>query len=89
MDGYLLIYLLNVLVEPVLQLIVPYHGFPSIRHNDARDLTAELLSEICHNVEVEPPLNGETFQYKTANTHDCIFPWMASGVAAMKIVTQI
>ena len=38
-----------------------------------RDLTAELLTEVCHDVEVEPhlqPLDDETFKYKTANVED-------------------
>ena len=60
------------LVEIAFQLIMPCHaGFPSIRHNEVRDLTAKLLSEVCHNVEVEPnlhSLNNETFHYKTVNT---------------------
>ena len=46
-------------------------GFVNIRHNDIRDFTAEVLREVCQNVEVEPiltPLTGETFRYKTANT---------------------
>lgn len=54
-------------------LSCPKGGFPSIRHNEVRDLTADLLSEVCHDVEVEPnlqPLNDETFQYKTSNTQD-------------------
>ena len=29
-------------------------GFPSIRHNEIRDMTADLLSEVCHNVGTEP-----------------------------------
>ena len=29
-------------------------GFINIRYNDVRDLTAKLLSEVCHNVHVEP-----------------------------------
>ena len=48
-------------------------GFPSIRHNEVRDLTAELLSEVCHAVEIEPhlqPLNDEIFQQRTANVQD-------------------
>ena len=48
-------------------------GFPSIRHNEVRDLTAELLSEVCHAVEIEPhlqPIDDETFQLKTANVQD-------------------
>ncbi len=31
-------------------------GFPTIRHNDIRDITASLLTEVCHNVATEPPL---------------------------------
>ena len=34
-----------------------------------RDTTADLLKEICHNVDIEPalqPLSGETFRYATA-----------------------
>ena len=48
-------------------------GFPSIRHNEVRDLTAELLTEVCHDVQVEPhlqSLNTETFHRKTANVQD-------------------
>ncbi|KAL5489466.1 hypothetical protein EMCRGX_G018560 [Ephydatia muelleri] len=46
-------------------------GFLTVRHNDIRDFTASLLTEVCHNVATEPtlqPLNGETFSYRTANT---------------------
>ena len=31
-------------------------GFINIRNNDVRDLTAKLLSEVCHDVQVEPKL---------------------------------
>ena len=34
----------------------PCGGFPSIRHNELRDITAELLTEVCHSVGVEPTL---------------------------------
>ena len=40
-------------------------GFVTIRHNEIRDFTAEVLREVCQNVEVEPlltPLTGENFQ---------------------------
>ena len=36
--------------------------FVIVRHNDLRELTAEILSEVCNNTEIEPkliPLNGE------------------------------
>ena len=45
----------------------------SIRHNELRDITADLLLEICHNVRIEPslqPLPGEQFHYKSANVED-------------------
>ena len=48
-------------------------GFPSIRHNEIRDVTATLLSEVCHDVGTEPhlqSLEGETFTCQSANTED-------------------
>ena len=48
-------------------------GFPSIRHNEIRDITADLLSEVCHNVGTEPclqPVTGEQLTYRTANRED-------------------
>ena len=50
-----------------------YGGFPSIRHNEIRDLTAHLMSEVCHNVGIEPelqPLTGERFHFRSANVED-------------------
>ena len=48
-------------------------GFPTLRHNDIRDITASMLTEVCHNVRVEPelqPLSGEQMKYKTANVEE-------------------
>ena len=48
-------------------------GFPTIRHNEIRDITATLLTEVCHNVATEPPLQpltGETLAARSANTND-------------------
>ena len=48
-------------------------GFPTLRHNEIRDITADLLTEVCHDVAIEPmlqPLTGEKFQKKTANMSD-------------------
>ena len=45
-------------------------GLPTLRHNELRDLTASLLSEVCTNVAVEPPLqelSGEELSGATAN----------------------
>ena len=54
-------------------LSCPLGGFPSICHNEIRDLTANLMTEVCHNVSIEPhlqPITGETFPAMTANTED-------------------
>ena len=54
-------------------LSCPRGGFPALRHNEIRDLTAQLLSETCPCVSTEPelqPLSGETLTYSTSNTQD-------------------
>ncbi len=54
-------------------MICPKGGFPIIRHNEVRDITADLLTEICHDVELEPtlqPLMGERLPHRTANIED-------------------
>eukprot|EP00117_Sycon_ciliatum_P014358 scpid90298/ scgid0023/ len=54
-------------------LSCPVGGFPSIRHNEIRDVTASLLKIICNNVAIEPslqPLTGERLRYRTAITED-------------------
>ena len=51
-------------------MICPKGGFPTIRHNEIRDLTANMLSEVCHNVIKEPWLQtvqGEIFHHQSAN----------------------
>ena len=45
-------------------------GFICIRHNDLRDLTANMMSEVCKDTEVEPkltPLSGEELRDRTSN----------------------
>ena len=44
-----------------------------IRHNEMRDITASLLSEVCHGVTIElhlQPLTGEIMQHKSAITDE-------------------
>ena len=44
-----------------------------MRHNDIRDITADVLTEVCPSVSIEPifqPLTGEQLQYQTVNTED-------------------
>ena len=51
----------------------PCGGFPSIRHNELRNITAQYLSEVCHNVSIEPTLQQvttEQFRHRTANKED-------------------
>ena len=48
-------------------------GFPSIRHNEIRDIIAEFLTEICHGVGTEPclqPVTGERLTQRSANRED-------------------
>ena len=48
-------------------------GFPTIRHNEIRDFTAKLMSEVCHDVCSEPPLqplSGEHLPHTTSNRED-------------------
>ena len=54
-------------------LSCPCGGFPSIRHNELRYITAAFLSEVWHSVDIEPtlqPLSGEQFHYRSANVED-------------------
>ena len=55
-------------------LFCPKGGLPSLRHNEIRDLTARLLSEVCHQVQVEPVLqpvsNPGSFALSTINTQE-------------------
>ena len=53
--------------------LAPKGFFISIRHNEVRDITAELLEEVCKEVNKEPDLaelTGETFNLKSANTKE-------------------
>ena len=55
-------------------LSCPKGGLPSLRHNEIRDLTAHLLTEVCHQVQVEPVLqpvsDPSSFALSTANTQE-------------------
>ena len=35
-------------------------GFPTIRHNKLKDFTATVLSEVCHDIAIEPVLQRLT-----------------------------
>ena len=52
-------------------MICSFGGYPTIRHNELRDIIGSLLSEVCHDVAIEPrlqPLNGEVFRSKTTTS---------------------
>ena len=56
-------------------------GFPTIRHNEIRNLTAILLTEVCHDVCIEPglqPVPSETLTGATANHQDGARPDIAA-----------
>ena len=44
-----------------------------MRHNEVRDITSTLLTEVCHGVTTEPylqALSGEYLSHRLANTED-------------------
>ena len=54
-------------------MVCRYGGLNFIRHNELRDLTAGLLQEVCHDVQVEPsllPVDGETITPASAIRSD-------------------
>ena len=51
----------------------PCGGFPTLCHNELCNITAKLMTEVCHNVGIEPnlqPLSGERLQQRSANCDD-------------------
>ena len=67
-----------------------FGGFPTLHHNEIWNLTANLLSEVCHNVTIEPtlqPVTRETFKLASASLtleQDQTLQLMVSGVATLK-----
>ena len=61
----------------------PKSGFPIMRHNEVRDLTANLMAEVCHDVYIEPtlqPVTGECLSGASAVTdQDARLDIVASG----------
>ena len=54
-------------------LSCPKGGFPSIRHNEIRDLTANLLTEVCNDVCIKPtlqPTDSGALTGSSSNTQD-------------------
>ena len=41
----------------------PHGGYPTLRHNEIRDITAQLMSEVCPNVATEPTLQPVTNEH--------------------------
>ena len=46
-------------------LSCPHRAFPIIHHNEVHDLTASLMTEVSHNVQVEPHLHALSVKYAT------------------------
>ena len=54
-------------------MICRHGGLTFVRHNDLRDITAELLPKVCNDVAIEPPLqslSGEVITPQSANQQD-------------------
>jgi len=54
-------------------MICRHGGLTFIYHNKLRDITAQLLSKVCNDVSIEPPLqplSGERLTPQTANQQD-------------------
>ena len=54
-------------------LSFPTGGLPTVRHNELRDFTAKVMTEVCHDVCLEPslqPLTGEALTFATATSED-------------------
>ena len=54
-------------------LSCPKRGFLTIRHNEIRDITASLLTEVCTEVRVEPelqPVTPDQLNGASANSQD-------------------
>ena len=69
-------------------LSCPKGGSPSIQHNEIRDLTANLLTEICNDVSIEPelpPIDGEVFTGTSSYTQDGARLLMVSGVVDLNV----
>ena len=48
----------------------PHGGYLTLRHNEVRDISAQLMSEVCPNVAIEPtlqPVTNEHFSHWSAN----------------------
>ena len=76
-------------------LSCPKGGFISLRHNEVRDFTAELISEVCKDVRTEPVLQditGEEFPPSSITTDDARVDvaargfWISSAVARSKLL---
>ena len=72
-------------------LSCPFGGFPSIRHNEIRDILASSLKRVAHNVSVEPhlqPITGERFNLRSASTEDqARWTWLPAGFGEVDLST--
>ena len=69
----------------------PKGAMRSIRHNTIRDITAQLLTEVCPNVCVEPtlqPLTGETFPLRSTNIEEGARPTSRPKISGTKANDQ-
>ena len=71
-------------------LSCPKGGLLSLRHNEIRDLTATLLTEVCFQVCTEPELqpvnNPDEFHLILKKELVWVLPWIVFGVVAQRYV---
>ena len=61
----------------------PKGGYPIIRHNEVRDLFAELMRKTCYDIEVEPhlkPLSNESLKPATCKDEEARLDISAKGL---------
>ena len=67
---HFLLAVVNLIFSTVHGMSCKKGGFIYIRHNNLRDLTANMISEVCKETKIEPklsPLSGEELQSRTSN----------------------
>ena len=70
-------------------LSCPMGRFPSIHHNESCDLTANLMSEVSHDVRVEPPLTWISGHVSGVCNNRVHFSMYRSTVAALPIPPEV
>ena len=55
--------------SPDCAMICRHGGLKFVRHNEIRDITAEWLERVCHDVVIEPPLQPLSYWRECYSSH--------------------